>query len=57
MKALLFNSVLITTTAALRLADCWLWPQLQIVHRLEGVREWARLKLDNRSKGGRRDDD
>ncbi len=47
MKRTLFHGVVIVTTAALCLADAWLWPQIGLAHRIEQVRDWARRKLDN----------
>ena len=56
MKRLLLQSVVIVTTAALRLLDAWLGPQIGLVHRIEAIREWARLKLDNDQRGEDEDD-
>jgi len=50
MKVLLLHGVVKTTTAALWLANAWLWPQIGLAHRIEQIREWARLKLDNDSR-------
>lgn len=47
MMRLLLHGVVIVTTAALCLADAWLWPQIGLAHRIEQVRDWARRKLDN----------
>lgn len=47
MKRLCLHGVVIVTSVALRLADAWLWPQIGLAHRIEAIREWARLKLNN----------
>lgn len=47
MKALLPYCVVKVTTMVLCLADAWLWPQIALAHRIETIREWGRLKLEN----------
>lgn len=47
MKMILLYGIVRVTTTALWLADAWLWPQIGLAHRIETIREWARLKLDN----------
>jgi hypothetical protein len=47
MKRLCLHGVVIMSTGALNLADAWLWSQIGLAHRIEAIREWARLKLDN----------
>ena len=47
MKVTLLCCVMKAMAVALWLADTWLWPQIALTHRVESIREWARLKLDN----------
>jgi hypothetical protein len=50
MNRLLLQGVVIVTTAALRLLDVWMGSQIGLLHHIEVIREWARLKLDNNQR-------
>jgi hypothetical protein len=47
VKRLFWLGVVTLTTMVLALLDLWLWPQIDLTHRIECIRAKARCKLDN----------
>jgi hypothetical protein len=50
MKRLYWRGIVTITTLLLKVMDAWLWPQLDLTHRIVVIQERARLKLDNQTE-------